>query len=78
MDKYSLLREFADSWALLALVVFFVGVVLFAFRPGSRKMHDDIAMIPLRNDGRPLEAHQEPAAKKTTSTGTNELPEGQA
>jgi hypothetical protein len=24
--------------------------VLFAFRPGSRKLHDDISQIPFRND----------------------------
>jgi cytochrome c oxidase cbb3-type subunit IV len=50
MDTYSLLREFADSWMLLAMVLFFVGVVLWTLRPGSKKIHDDIAQIPLRND----------------------------
>ncbi|MEL6219240.1 MAG: cbb3-type cytochrome c oxidase subunit 3 [Pseudomonadota bacterium] len=50
MDTYSLLREFADSWMLLAMVLFFAGVVLYTLRPGSRKAHDDIAQIPLRND----------------------------
>ncbi len=50
MDTYTLLREFADSWFLLAMVLFFVGVVLFTLRPGSKKTHDDIARIPLRND----------------------------
>ena len=50
MDLYSIMRELADSWVLLALTVFFVGVVVFAFRPGSRKTHDDIANIPFRND----------------------------
>ncbi|MHA6344203.1 cbb3-type cytochrome c oxidase subunit 3 [Roseivivax sp. CAU 1761] len=42
-DTYSLLREFADSWALLALFLFFMGVILWAFRPGSRRLHDDAA-----------------------------------
>ena len=50
MDWYSILREFADSWFLLAMFLFFAGVVLFTFRPGSRKLHQDIANIPLRND----------------------------
>lgn len=50
MDTYSLLREFADSWMLLALMLFFIGVVLWTLRPGSKKVHDDIAQIPLRND----------------------------
>ncbi len=53
MDLYSLLREFADSWALLALFVFFAGVVFWAFRPGSRATHADIAQIPFRHDDRP-------------------------
>ncbi|NNU78957.1 cbb3-type cytochrome c oxidase subunit 3 [Halovulum dunhuangense] len=53
MDLYTLLRQFADSWALLALTLFFIGVVIFAFRPGSARMHRDIANIPLRNDTLP-------------------------
>ena len=53
MDIYSLLREFADSWVLVVLVLFFVGVVVWAFRPGSRQVHDDIANIPFRNDDKP-------------------------
>ena len=35
-DTYTLLREFADSWVLLALTLFFLGTILFAWRPGSR------------------------------------------
>jgi len=50
MDTYSLLREIADSWGLLALTLIFLGVVVFAFRPGSKELHADIAEIPLRND----------------------------
>lgn len=50
MDTYSLLREFADSWFLLVMMLFFVGVVIFTLRPGSKATHDDISRIPLRND----------------------------
>ncbi|MCU9850205.1 cbb3-type cytochrome c oxidase subunit 3 [Defluviimonas sp. WL0024] len=53
MDSYSLLRHFADSWALLALVAVFLGVVVWAFRPGSRSLHRDIANIPFRHEDRP-------------------------
>ncbi|MEM8869007.1 MAG: cbb3-type cytochrome c oxidase subunit 3 [Pseudomonadota bacterium] len=53
MDTYSLLREFADSWALLALTLIFLGVIVWVFRPGSRDLHRDIANIPLRNDTLP-------------------------
>ena len=50
MDTYSFLRQLADSWVLLALTLFFLGVVLWAFRPGSRQTHQDTANIPFRND----------------------------
>ena len=50
METYTAMRHFADSWGLLAMAVFFIGVVLFAFRPGSRKNADDAANIPLRED----------------------------
>ena len=55
MDMYSLLRAIADSWVLLAMVLFYLGTILWAFRPGSRKTHDEIADIPLRNE-RPITA----------------------
>jgi cytochrome c oxidase cbb3-type subunit IV len=54
MDTYSLMREFADSWALLALFIIFILVVLWAFRPGSRKLHDEIADTVFRNEDKPL------------------------
>lgn len=53
MDTYSFLRHFADSWMLVLMVAFFVGVVLFAFRPGSRKVHDEAANSIFRNEKRP-------------------------
>lgn len=59
MDTYSILREFADSWALLFLVIFFLGAVLWAFRPGSRAVHSDTANIPFRHDERPAETGEE-------------------
>ena len=52
MDKYSILREFADSWGLLAMFLFFLGVVLYTFRPGSKSVHEDAANIPLRHGDR--------------------------
>jgi cytochrome c oxidase cbb3-type subunit 4 len=47
---YTLLRQFADSWFLLAMMLFFIGAVLFALRPGSRELHRHMAETPLRND----------------------------
>jgi cytochrome c oxidase cbb3-type subunit 4 len=53
MDTYGLLREFADSWALLALTLVFVGVVVWAWRPGSRRLQDEAATSIFRNDVKP-------------------------
>lgn len=50
MEHYTFLRAFADSWALLALFLFFVGMVFWLFRPGAKDIHEDAANIPLRND----------------------------
>ncbi len=50
MDTYSILREFADSWALLAMVLIFAGIILYTMRPGAKKLHDDSAQIPFRHD----------------------------
>lgn len=53
METYSFLRELADSWVLLAMTLFFLGVIGWAFRPGSRALHDDIAQTPFRNEDTP-------------------------
>ena len=59
MEEYSFLRTLADSWGLLAMTVFFLGICAWAFRPSSRKLHDDAAASIFRNDDtRPAEAHQ--------------------
>ncbi len=47
---YDAMRQFADSWGLLAMVAFFVAVAVFVFRPGSRRYYDEAANIPLSND----------------------------
>lgn len=46
---YNTLRHLADSWGLLAMFVFFVGVVLFVFRRGSKHHYEEAARIPLQN-----------------------------
>lgn len=50
METYTAMRHFADSWGLLFMVLIFVGVVVYAFRPGSRKQADEAARIPLKDD----------------------------
>ena len=58
MDTYSLLREFADSWMLLALFSFFIAVILWVFRPGSRKTYEDTANVIFRNETKPASGTQ--------------------
>ena len=53
MDTYSLLRQIADSWVLIAMFAFFVGVILFVLRPGSTKTYRDVADIPFRYEDKP-------------------------
>lgn len=53
METYTALRAFADSWHLLFMFLFFIGMVLFVFRPGSSKVHDETANMIFRNDDRP-------------------------
>ncbi len=67
MDTYSLLREIADSWVLLAMFVFFLGTIIWAFRPGSRKVHDDTSQIPFRNEDRPGDAASDTKIKELQS-----------
>jgi cytochrome c oxidase cbb3-type subunit 4 len=66
METYTLLRQLADSWALLAMFAFFIGIVIWAFRPGSGKIHADTANIPFRNDDRPAPDRKDdkPAANR--------------
>lgn len=49
---YSTFREIADSWGLLYLFAMFVGVIFFTFRTGSKKIAEDIAKIPFKEDNK--------------------------
>lgn len=53
MELYTFLRQFADSWHLLFMFVFFIGVVIWAFRPGSTREYRDTASIPFRYEDAP-------------------------
>ncbi len=50
MDTYSFMRQFADSWFLILMTLFFLGTIVWAFRPGSRKDHNDTANVVFRNE----------------------------
>ena len=47
---YSTFRQFADSWGLLYMFLLFIGVIVFTFRPGSKKTSEELARIPLKED----------------------------
>jgi cytochrome c oxidase cbb3-type subunit IV len=67
METYSFLRHLADSWFLLAMTIGFLGLCIWAFRPGSRAQHQDIATSIFRNDDRPADetsAKPKPAKPK--------------
>lgn len=50
METYTFLREFADSWFLIALFAFFLGACLFAFWPSLQRDRDEAASIPMRDE----------------------------
>ena len=51
MDRYTAMRHFADSWGLLAMFAFFVGMLLFVFlRPQARRNADEAKLIPFKED----------------------------
>ena len=53
METYSFLRHMADSWFLRAMTLGFLALCVWAFRPGSRAMHQDVATSIFRNEKRP-------------------------
>ena len=61
-DVYSFLRAVADSWVMLAIFAFFLGVVIWAFRPGSTKIYADTVNIPFRHEDKPAGEGDIPAA----------------
>lgn len=64
MESYTALRSFADSWALLAMTLFLIGMVAFVFRPAGRQRQHDAATSIFRNDDRPAAAGANPTQKE--------------
>lgn len=58
METYTFLRAFADSWMLLVLFVFFIGVFLWVMRPGSNAAHRESAGIPFRHEDKPATSEE--------------------
>lgn len=61
METYAFLRNFADSWHLLFMTVLFIGIGVWAFRPGSKAVHSDAADQIFRNDDTPASDTVRPA-----------------
>ena len=67
METYTFLRELADSWVLLAMFAFFVGVWAFAFWPSLKADRDAAAAIVLRDDAPALTCSGDCAACACTT-----------
>ena len=49
-STYETLRHFADSWGLAAMVVTFLALSAWPFRPGARKSYEEAANIIFAED----------------------------
>jgi len=49
-STYEALRHFADSWGLAAMVLTFLALALWPFRPGARGNYDDAASMIFEKD----------------------------
>ncbi len=67
MDTYTALRSFADSWGLLAMAIVFLAIVVWAFRPGSRELHERLAAMPLNEHDAPLPDDVDGAASRKSA-----------
>ena len=67
-------QAFALSWGMLGFFVFFIGAVLWLWRPGARAAQQDAAQAPFRHENAPAEDQPAPSttvqktAKKSTVT----------
>jgi cytochrome c oxidase cbb3-type subunit 4 len=50
MMDYHQFRHLADSWGLVYLLVVFLAVIAFVFRPSAKKAYDEAARIPFDED----------------------------
>lgn len=53
MQTYHVLNAFAQSWMLLGMAVFFVLVLVWVMRPGSKATYDEAARSIFRNEKNP-------------------------
>ena len=47
---YDFLRLLADSRGMLSILLIFIGIIVWVFRPGTKELYKDISDIPFRNE----------------------------
>jgi cytochrome c oxidase cbb3-type subunit IV len=49
-STYDLLRHLADSWGLVAMLVIFLALIAWPFRPGAKHRSDEAATMIFRDE----------------------------
>jgi len=49
-STYDMLRHLADSWGLLAMLLVFLVLIAWPFRPGARKHNRDAANVIFKDE----------------------------
>lgn len=47
---YNTLRHLADSWGLIFMVIVFIGLCVWPFRPGARERNESAANLIFKDD----------------------------
>ncbi len=48
--SYETVAHWAGTFSTVLFGLFFLGVLIFVFRPGSRKTYEDLARLPLEDE----------------------------
>jgi cytochrome c oxidase cbb3-type subunit 4 len=83
MDStFNFLSQFAQSWAMAGMAVFFLAAILWAFRPGNRRIYDEAANSIFRDDTKPVSqpasqsVGREPGRATSAQPGTRSTVKG--
>ena len=49
-STYDMLRHLADSWGLLVMLLVFLGLIAWPFRPGARNHNRDAADVIFKDE----------------------------
>ncbi len=47
---YETVASWAGTFGAVLVAVFFIGVLIFVFRPGSKETYDKLSRLPLEDD----------------------------